>query len=141
MPPRCRCLFLLSAVSLGLWCALPAGRLAPRPVAAAATPAAGKGKHWLGVASWAAMAGHHGNGPQGSAGSEYSTWVTYDPHARAYQALFNKLSKQIATNLRSDVKPEANPLCLKCHSMQADAKVQGPRFTLIDGVGCESCHG
>jgi hypothetical protein len=133
-------------VSLGLCCALFQGRLAPGLLAADGTAADPKLK-WLGVASCASAACHHGNGPQGSAGSEYSTWVSYDPHARAYQALYNLPAKQIEKNLNKkladvlDARPEENPLCIKCHGMSVSATQEGPRFARADGVGCESCHG
>src|SRR5262249_53265920 len=41
-----------------------------------------------GVGSCSAASCHGYNGPKGSKGSEYTTWVTHDPHARAYSVLF-----------------------------------------------------
>jgi hypothetical protein len=42
--------------------------------------------------------------------------------------------------------PKAPPaikdrLCLKCHAMDAEPSARGSRFSIQDGVGCESCHG
>src|ERR1700722_6531944 len=53
----------------------------------------------LGVMSCASMACHHGNGPRGSKGSEYSTWIAVDPHGRAYQALRKPESQRMHENL------------------------------------------
>ena len=75
-----------------------------------------------GVASCAALACHHGNGPRGSKGSEYTTWAIYDPHAKAYEVLLNDRSRGIQERLnRAEpenrrVAAENNALCLKCHA-------------------------
>ena len=77
---------------------------------------------FAGVASCAAFACHHGNGPRGSKGSEYTTWAIYDPHAKAYETLQNDRSRGIQDRLnRSEpgdrrVDAENNALCLKCHA-------------------------
>src|SRR5262245_22949349 len=91
----------------------------------------------LGVASCAAMACHHGNSLPGSKGSEYSTWVALDPHARAYRVLFDDRSVRMQALLDPKVKAHENPLCLKCHSSEAVGA--GRREFRGDGVGCESC--
>jgi hypothetical protein len=106
-------------------------------VVAAAAPAAAP--KVLGVASCAAMACHHANGTLGSKGSEYSTWVAIDPHARAYRTLFNDRSVRMQELLDPRIKAHENALCLKCHAIEASAGV--PRAFRGDGVGCESCHG
>src|SRR5579864_5749347 len=48
-----------------------------------------------GAGSCSAAACHNGNRQPGSSGSEYSTWILHDKHARAYEVLFHKRSKQI----------------------------------------------
>lgn len=120
---------------------------------AAAPPArSSHGVRFEGTASCAATACHHGNGPRGAARSEYTTWATYDPHARAYEVLFDAKSRQMIARLRktdsSTPDAEKHPLCLNCHvlpgaralgSMQEVSRHE--RFALEDGVGCESCHG
>ncbi len=103
-----------------------------------------------GVATCASMACHHANGPKGSKGSEYSTWIAHDPHARAYRVLFEKRSRDVAKALaRKDDKGKLlpahrDPLCLSCH-VHPDPDVRGTperqRFAWSDGVGCEPCHG
>lgn len=107
-------------------------------------PADHTGVKTLGVASCASMACHHGNGPRGSPGSEYSTWVAVDPHAKAYRVLFNPESRRLHESLAKHDPASAkfsdahlNPLCLKCHGM-GDGLPQGLQ---ADGVGCERCHG
>jgi hypothetical protein len=102
----------------------------------------------VGVAGCAAASCHHGNSNGetrlGAKGSEYSTWMARDPHARAYQALFKPESKRMHENMQKDsdaykmfASAHENKLCLKCHGMGPDepAAMQG------DGVGCERCHG
>jgi hypothetical protein len=91
----------------------------------------------LGVASCASMACHHGNGPRGSPGSEYSTWVAVDPHAKAYRVLFNAESQRMHEALAKGGAAHENPLCLKCHGMGDGV----PQAIQADGVGCERCHG
>ena len=109
------------------------------------------GPIFQGVASCASTACHHGGGARGSARSEYTTWATYDPHARAYALLFDAPARQIVKNLDGgNAKAAAdNLLCLNCHvqpglkTLPADG-VRGdrtPGLMRADGVGCESCHG
>ncbi len=113
-----------------------------RPAAAAGTAAAPR---QLGVGSCAAAACHHGNGPAGSKGSEYSTWVAVDPHARAFQTLFKPESRAMHETLArafpeqfAGIKgAEHNPLCLDCHG----AGGHEPERIQADGAGCERCHG
>ncbi len=98
----------------------------------------------LGVASCASMACHNGNGPRGSKGSEYTTWIAVDPHGRSYKSLFKEESKRMNDNLsKHDTSYQQykhasdNPLCLKCHAM-GDGVAKNLQ---ADGVGCERCHG
>jgi hypothetical protein len=98
------------------------------------------------VASCASAACHHGNGPPGSKGSEYTTWAARDPHARAYSVLFDERSREVVRTLKGlkEVRPEKEELCLSCHVLQDFRFKQTPRgerFALGDGVGCEACHG
>ena len=95
-----------------------------------------------GAASCASMACHNANGPKGSWRSEYTTWAAYDAHAKAYEALFDKKSSDIAKNLRDPIPAHENRLCLNCHVQPGWPDVRpGPRFSKEDGVGCECCHG
>jgi hypothetical protein len=100
----------------------------------------------MGVASCSASACHHqGNGQQ-TKRSEYTTWAAHDKHNRAYYVLFDDRAKQIVRNLLPDKSTAAHKegLCLKCHAMAYTTGTEEPtgkRFSLDDGVGCESCHG
>jgi len=61
-------------------------------------------------------------------------------HSRAYAALAGRRGQQIAASLGLG-KATAAPACLGCHSTYAPSGQRGAKFTLTDGVGCESCHG
>jgi hypothetical protein len=94
------------------------------------------GEEWRGAVSCAAAACHNGGGPRGSRGSEYTTWVVHDPHARAFEALYDKRSVQIEQSRarrpgEKQMAAEDDPLCLNRHTA----------FARQDGVGCEACHG
>jgi hypothetical protein len=121
-------------------------RQAARPVQPGALASSDIPCRFVGTASCASMACHGANGPRGSAGSEYSTWIAVDKHARAFEALSFPESVQMHRNLaRADKTyqkhpgPKDNPLCLKCHGMGLGEGV-GPAMQ-ADGVGCERCHG
>ncbi len=61
-------------------------------------------------------------------------------HSRAYAVLLGERGRQIAASLGYESAASA-PQCLGCHSTYAPQNKRGNRFTLSDGVGCESCHG
>ncbi len=99
---------------------------------------------YVGAASCASMACHNANGLKGSPRSEYTTWATYDKHARAFAALETDRSATMIRNLYgADSKPATQTaLCLKCHATNNGEQTNtGPRFQLADGVSCEACHG
>jgi hypothetical protein len=111
----------------------------------AGAPPGQRGFQLQGAASCASAACHNANDPPGTLGSEYTTWVTRDPHARAFEVLFSTRSKGIERNIKhlkriEDAHAERDSLCLKCHTTNEPGP---PResFSLEDGVGCESCHG
>src|SRR4051812_25959194 len=92
----------------------------PQPPRAGDTARSRPGGKAQGVASCAAAACHNGNGPRGSKGSEYGTWMAVDPHSRGYTVLFDKKSRQIARKLwprthGDKPHPEKERLCLSCH--------------------------
>jgi hypothetical protein len=121
------------------------------PFASESIPAAGAASaahnlEWQGVASCASTACHGGNGPRGSKGSEYTTWVLDDRHTQAYQILFDDRSRLIEKNLRhlknvKEAHAEADQLCQRCHAMNAENGPHRDSFVRNDGIGCESCHG
>lgn len=61
-------------------------------------------------------------------------------HSRAYAVLGGRRGQQIAASLGLG-NVQSAPACLGCHSTYAPAGQRGAKFTLTDGVGCESCHG
>lgn len=61
-------------------------------------------------------------------------------HSRAYAVLGGRRGQQIAASLGLGNAQSASA-CLGCHSTYAPAGQRGAKFTLTDGVGCESCHG
>ena len=73
--------------------------------------------------------------------NEYVTWSRMDKHARAYTVLHNKLSQQIATNLKLAKPAHEAPECLGCHTHYVPEKLRGERYRISDGVSCEACHG
>jgi cytochrome c554/c'-like protein len=75
--------------------------------------------------------------------NEYSTWVTQDRHANAYQVLFSNRSRRMATLLSGgNVPAHRDARCLACHSTTGtDPLATTPEVVRQDGVGCESCHG
>ena len=78
--------------------------------------------------------------------NEHTTWISDDPHARAYQTLYRELSKDIVSRLAGgkcpDVPAHEDPRCLACHTTPR-TKVEREQTSWLnqDGVSCESCHG
>jgi hypothetical protein len=101
-----------------------------------------KAKH-LGVASCANSVCHGRAAPaeQGNIlQNEYRTWAKYDHHSKAYSILKNADSKRIAANMGlADASKEAQ--CLACHADTTPVALQGEKFQIEDGIGCEVCHG
>lgn len=75
---------------------------------------------------------------------EIATWQepssSSGAHSRAYAVLGGRRGQQIAASLGLG-NAQSAPACLGCHSTYAPQGQRGPKFTLTDGVGCESCHG
>src|SRR4051794_29656272 len=74
---------------------------------------------FIGVASCSAAACHNLQGPRGSKGSEYTTWATIDPHAKAFATLSKPVSRDMHKKLAQALPEMAkyssatcNPLCL-----------------------------
>lgn len=136
-------LFLAILAAAGCWRVL---SFTPAVTAASAgddVVAVSSGKWlWQGVGSCAASACHGGGNPSRKQ-SEYTTWINQDPHARAYQVLFDERSRRIVRNLDGPgaQPPEKRALCLHCHAMNVPATEQARTFTIQDSIGCERCHG
>jgi hypothetical protein len=71
-------------------------------------------------------------------GSEYARWELADPHARAYDTLHGKKSKEIMGRLGGEAHADAR--CLACHS-HPRATTPEPGRLHPGGTGCEACHG
>ncbi len=98
---------------------------------------------WVGVSGCAAAACH--GGPIDQPRGEYTTWISRDPHSRAYSSLFSEQSLEMARLLAGGdaakaPPPHKNQLCLACHAPTGPASDRSPRLS-SDGVGCEACHG
>lgn len=99
-----------------------------------------------GVASCTAAGCHGAAHPDSVVGSEYNVWIADDPHARAYNVLFEPESARMIRLL--DGKPAGAPVaphednrCLVCHSMTHWQPVDPQLDIVTDGVSCEACHG
>jgi len=103
----------------------------------------------IGAGSCAARGCHGAVGPtepaKGDAyikGGAYTTWRSFDPHARAHAVLLEPRSRSIAARLSGPLgKAPAHEarLCLACHATpgpSTDGATPGAR-----GIDCEGCHG
>jgi len=71
---------------------------------------------------------------------EYTIWIDGDRHSIAYRTLESEESRTMARKLGLE-DPTQDALCLDCHADNVPAALQGPRFRVEEGVGCEGCHG
>ncbi|MGK9477747.1 multiheme c-type cytochrome [Melioribacter sp. OK-6-Me] len=71
-------------------------------------------------------------------GEQLKIWQN-SKHANAYKTLMT----EEANKLSGEVKAVENPKCLKCHASgyDVDPKLLGKKFSVADGVQCETCHG
>jgi len=144
---------VVSGLCAFIWHGWPRSPLAGQPgVASSNNSAQLANLQCLGVSSCASTACHYGSGAQGAKGSEYTTWATLDKHSRAYNVLFDELSRTILRNYKrlnaaEAPHPEREALCLRCHAPDQPGQVLGGPSLIaqtgsgLDGVGCESCHG
>jgi Cytochrome c554 and c-prime len=125
---------------------------APIPATAAApgsTPRAPISLTINGAGSCSAVACHGSIAPLGGGDvlrNEHTTWISDDPHSRAYQTLSSTRSEQIARNLLVDpnryVPARQDLRCVACHATpRPEAESRTAAWMNQDGVGCESCHG
>lgn len=103
------------------------------------------GSSIAGRASCSGRACHGGFEPAAGGGvqqNEFTTWLAYDKHARAFDALLSDRAKRMAKNLGIE-RADKDVRCLACH---ATPELAGPvaedKVALrADGVSCEACHG
>jgi hypothetical protein len=132
------------------------GQNQPVPARPAIAPApAGPASGYQGVGSCSAIACHGSIAPiawpealrkERIKRNEHTTWITADPHSRAYQTLFKPESEHIIKSLvggnKEVVPADQNERCLACHTTPRPAAVvKNTVWMNQDGVGCESCHG
>ena len=101
------------------------------------------GESHLGVSSCASSTCHGSIQPREATKvlqNEYVVWSRMDSHSKAYKTLLSEESQWIAKNLGLPNAHEAS-ICLDCHADNVGADLQGARFQISDGVGCEACHG
>ncbi len=74
-------------------------------------------------------------------GAQFTQW-SKSRHALAYQTLAGDEAKKIAA-AKGIADPQKEDECLKCHvtGHGAPADKLTAKYTVEDGVGCESCHG
>jgi Cytochrome c554 and c-prime len=109
---------------------------------AAALPYQSKDQH-LGVASCASSLCHGSVTPNPNYNAlltEFITWSHQDAHAKAFQALTSERGRSIAAKLGLP-SAESAKVCLDCHADNVAPAQRGAKFALVDGVGCEACHG
>jgi hypothetical protein len=75
------------------------------------------------------------------AGEQYVIWEA-SAHAQAYATLGTAEAKELASAKGID-DPQTADECLKCHvtGHGAPAELLGAKYSVEEGVGCESCHG
>jgi len=74
-------------------------------------------------------------------GEQFPKWQA-SKHAKAYETLASPKALEIA-KAKGIADPQKAPECIKCHvtAAGADTTMLGPKYSVKDGVGCESCHG
>lgn len=97
---------------------------------------------YTGVGSCSSSSCHGNLAPKpGMRGDEYAIWSKHDKHSKAWVVLTEKDALRIAEHL--GIKdPSHEQQCLNCHATNIpEGASKTDRFTVEDGVGCESCHG
>ncbi len=75
-------------------------------------------------------------------GNQWAQWAQ-TKHAQAYQTLATPAARKAAAARGVEGDPQQAPECLRCHVTGYDAPAdrRGRKYSVEDGVGCESCHG
>jgi YVTN family beta-propeller protein len=73
-------------------------------------------------------------------GYQLSLW-RMSPHARAYAALSTAKAAGIAKAMGVTEEPQRTTACLKCHVTGGAGGPAAKSYDVMEGVGCESCHG
>jgi hypothetical protein len=127
-------LIRLVSAATGLCCLLPASCLADPKMP----------HKFVGTGSCSSSNCHGSVAPRNGSNvlqNEYYTWSKHDAHSRSYTALTRPDAQRMARHLQLG-DPTKEKLCLDCHTTYvADASLRGERYSVEDGVSCESCHG
>jgi len=126
-----------SAAAL-LWAAAAMGAGGPAPAAGGFADY----KH-MGVASCSSSVCHGKISAQTGrhvALNEYTIWTQDDRHSQGYNRLKSPAAVQIAAKLGLASAVGAK-ICLDCHTDNVPRALQGPKYKITDGIGCEACHG
>lgn len=75
-------------------------------------------------------------------GDQAGKWEA-SSHSKAYETLGTEEAKAVAAKAGLEGNPQELDECLKCHvtAHGVKAELKGKRFSMENGVGCESCHG
>jgi excinuclease UvrABC ATPase subunit len=75
-------------------------------------------------------------------GAQYAIWEA-SRHAQAYKTLQSEAADDIAKERGFTTKAAETEACLKCHvsGYNIDAALLSDKFSMADGVQCETCHG
>ncbi|HKK72715.1 MAG TPA: cytochrome c family protein [Candidatus Krumholzibacteria bacterium] len=75
-------------------------------------------------------------------GNQWQKWLD-GPHASAYETLKNDASAEIVADMGLDGNAWELDQCLECHVTAHGVSEDrlGRRYSVEQGVGCESCHG
>jgi hypothetical protein len=71
---------------------------------------------------------------------EWNIWNKKDNHAKAFNTLATKDSKDIVAKLKIADATKSDK-CLSCHALKVDKPLQGANFKITEGNTCENCHG
>jgi nitrate/TMAO reductase-like tetraheme cytochrome c subunit len=74
-------------------------------------------------------------------GDQYTKWLE-SKHAKAFETLASEKAMEFA-KAKGIEDPQKNEACVKCHvtAYGLDASRYGEKYTMEEGVGCETCHG
>lgn len=74
-------------------------------------------------------------------GEMFPKWQA-SAHAKAFETLASPKALEVA-KAKGIADPQKAMECLKCHvtAAGADTSMVGAKYSMKDGVGCESCHG
>jgi hypothetical protein len=77
-----------------------------------------------------------------SKGDQYGKWLE-SKHSKAYEVLGTDAAKEAAAKAGVEGNPQEADACLQCHvtAHGVAAELLGKKYSVEQGVGCESCHG